>query len=582
MSKLFQKWFGRTEEHVSDDHLLALLDGELSLTKSRSASRHLESCWECRARFEQVEGTIVRIVGYRKQLAAPFLPPPLDGRDKFLASLDQLIEQSKLSWGSGLLAGFSPAFVKTMNPVFASVAVVFVASLMLFLIWERRAPSVSASELLQRAEDWDRRPSQIAQNGVVFQKVRIHTRKTTTERTLYRDVAGRRKPKFAVPHEADAEVNQTLARAGIDWQQPLSAGNFRKWHDRLAEKIDEVQETSPSLLTLVTSTDSTDVKESSLSVRKADFHPVACRVVMRDSEEIEVSEVNYDVLNWDAVNATSLFVDPSPALNSSQPVAPQNTGNPLETELAVRYALHGIGADLGEPIDIQTDAHGLGLVSVVGIVSSLERKRELLLALRDLPQVTTQLQTEEEAAQRQPHAPVTRAEPKVVVTRSPIEQELLAHFGHPGAVETFSKRAAALTEDLMAHAWALRHLSERYSIRGTKGELTFSASSRQLLQTMRRDHLRAMSSASSELENLLGPVLQSIAEDAAATSPEFSSDVSPFDGAQRAQRLTLALLSGASDSAGSDSSRNVFPAKQSARDLLGALRGLEITLEKQP
>jgi hypothetical protein len=303
---------------------------------------------------------------------------------------------------------------------------------------------------------------------------------------------------------------------------------------------------------------------------------------MRDSEEVEVSEVNYDVLSWDAVNAASLFVDPSPAPDFSQPLAPQNTRKLLESELAVRYALHGIGADLGEPIDIQTGAHGFGPVSVVGIVSSPERKRELLLALRDLPQVTAQLQTEEEAARRQPHAPVTRAEPKVVVARSPIERELLAYFGDPGAVENFSKHAAALTEDLMAHAWALRHLSERYSVHGTKGELTFSGSSRQLLQTMRRDHLGAMSSATSELENLLGPVLQSIAEDAPETSPEFSSDVSPFDGAQSAQRLTLALLSGATDSTGSDSSGNVFPARQGVRDLLGALRSLEITLERQP
>ena len=579
MSSFFQRWFGRTEEHISDDILLALLDGELSVGNTRRANRHLESCWGCRARFEQVERTIVRIVGYRKHLAAPFLPPPPGGRDKFLAQLDQLIDEAKIPWGSTPFSVLSPTFVTKMNPILATVAVVVLATVMLLLIWVRGAPTVSASELLQRAEVWDRQPVAATQIGVVFQKVRIHTKKRTTERTLYRDVAGRRKPRLAAPRQVDAEVNEVLERAGIDLQQPLSAASFREWHDQLAEKTDEVKHTGPDNLMLVTDTDFTNIKESSLSVRKADFHPIARHVLMRDSEEIDIFELNYDVLSWDAINTVALFEEPAVAPVPPKPAATPPIVNPLETELAVRYALHEIGADLGEPIDIQTRAQGPASVSVVGIVPSAERKQQLLAVLQGIPHVAAQFQTEEEAAAQELHAPVTRVEPRIVTTHSPIDKELLESLGGPEAVQNFSNQAIAVTEDLMAHAWALRHLAERYSAPGSNGELELSPSSRRMLQAMEGDHRRAMRGQLSELTTLLRPVLQSMVEEAALESPpESTAALSPFSGAEKVQHLALELLSGAGSP---DPTGQILPAK-SAQELLAALRGLENSLEDQP
>src|SRR5215831_18786132 len=184
MSSLFKKWFGKTEEHISDNDLLALVDGELSIGKTRSANRHLESCWHCRARYEQVEQTIVRIVGFRSHITAPFLPPPPEARDRFLAKLDELIGKPKVSWVSSFIGRFSLPSLTEMTPIFATIAVVLVAVLALFLIWGRRLPTVSAAELLQRAEEWDRHPSPVTQSGVVFQRVRIRTKKATIERAL--------------------------------------------------------------------------------------------------------------------------------------------------------------------------------------------------------------------------------------------------------------------------------------------------------------------------------------------------------------------------------------------------------------
>jgi DNA-directed RNA polymerase specialized sigma24 family protein len=512
---------------------------------------------------------------------------PSDAPVKLLgdASSDQTAKV--LSQGASSLLEYVPGFLRLsrrpsasffgtlftkMNRILASVAAAAViASVMLFLVWERRPPTVSASELLQRAEIWDSRPSPATQSGVVFQRVRIHTKKTTTERTLYRDVAGRRKPKLVVPREVDVEVNHLLENAGIDLQQPLSAANFRGWHDHLSEWTDEIRSADANVLMLVTDTSSSIVKESTLSVRKTDFHPVARRVVMRDSEEIEISELNYDVLSWDAINASSLFEEPAaPPAGVQQP-----TANSMEIEMAVRYALHGIGADLGEPIEIQTDTPGPASVSVVGIVASPGRKQELLAVLGGMPHVTARLQTEQEAAQALPEQPsqVREAKPLVVAAHSPIEKELLNYCGDPLAVESFSQHAVVVTKDLMAHAWALRHLSERYATAESPGGLALSPSSRRMLQAMRRDHFRAMSAATSELATLLRPVLQSIVED----PPESSTRQPLFENAQKVQRLTLELLSGS----GPVDTNETEPAG-AARDLLAALRGLEITLEELP
>jgi hypothetical protein len=246
----------------------------------------------------------------------------------------------------------------------------------------------------------------------------------------------------------------------------------------------------------------------------------------------------------------------------------------LETEMTVRYALHHIGADLGEAIDVQASTDGHAPVSVVGIVPSNERKLEVLAALNGLPHVIVQLQTEEEAAQAMmlEPTPVTRTEALVVTPHSHFDKELLEHFGDPAAVEQFSKEAISVSKRLMAHAWALRHLEDRYGVPGTRNESTMNLSSLQSLLTIRRDHYHSMYEAASELATLLQPLLQSIVE----TAPEPGQKVPIFDSAQQVQRLTLDLLSGS----GSQDGNEPEEFTKAAHDLLVALRGLEQTLEE--
>jgi hypothetical protein len=462
-----------------------------------------------------------------------------------------------------------------MNPTLASALLVGTAVVVLFLIWQRNESTVSASELLVRANTWEANNVGNGKPGVVYQEVQIATAGKTFHRTLYRDREGLRKRK-AEPVTADlARLKAKLDLAGVNWDEPLSAAAYRDWHDRQKTKTDKVKRSAKNLFTLTTTTVDSAVSQESFTVRENDFHPVMRTIEFRDTESIEIAELNYAAWSWNAVN-DGLF-EPRAAAPTPAIVARNTRPNPSLTELAdievaARYALHRVGADLGEPIEVQIATQGPATVTVKGLVSSAKRKQELLAALRGTPHLTAELQSEEELDSQEPMAAPTRAESKIIAAPSPIEKQLLRYFGEPAAVEDFSKHAVTAVEALMAHAWALHHLSERYPALESNGELPLSPSSRQLLEAIVRDYRRAMLDRTNELTDLLRPVLLSITD----VPPESVSEISPFINAQIVERLTLQLVSGSSST---DSSDDAQPAR--ARDLLVALHSLQIELEKE-
>ncbi|MCL4401781.1 MAG: hypothetical protein M1436_03825 [Acidobacteria bacterium] len=71
-------------KHCSDERLLAHLDGELSTVAKFSVERHLNTCWQCRARSWQLEDQVRSVAeAYRNEL---FLPSPQveAARERFL------------------------------------------------------------------------------------------------------------------------------------------------------------------------------------------------------------------------------------------------------------------------------------------------------------------------------------------------------------------------------------------------------------------------------------------------------------------------------------------------------------------
>jgi hypothetical protein len=97
-----------TDAHLSDDRLLRHLDGELSRQEARSAGAHLDGCWRCRARRQELERAIEGFIGVHQESLDSRLPPADGPRAKLRASVAQLAAAgparrglSGLFWAAG-------------------------------------------------------------------------------------------------------------------------------------------------------------------------------------------------------------------------------------------------------------------------------------------------------------------------------------------------------------------------------------------------------------------------------------------------------------------------------------------------
>jgi hypothetical protein len=373
------------------------MDGELSSSAGRRVQKHIEGCWGCRARYGQMQSAVQHFVEYRRRLLAPFLPPPAGGRARFLHKLEERVRETKVPWNSRLADHIRAVVVPNMSPLLTSVFILAAAAAALFWVWQRGPQTVSASELPDRAASWDTHLAEHGRPGVIFQKVRIRTHTGSIERTIYRDAEGRRRARVSDLDPPPGPLRTAFERGGVDWQRPLSASDFRNWRDHLKDKTDQVS-THDGISTLRTTTDSSEVKEETLSVRNTDFHPMARRLVLRDSSEIEILELNYDVLGWDVINAALLF-EPEHGAPVARAARPMNKElaevlPPLaaldEAELRARLALNQADADTSEQISVTQTRTS---VVISGFVENEDRKRDLEASLRGIPLLTTTIQT---------------------------------------------------------------------------------------------------------------------------------------------------------------------------------------------
>lgn len=85
--------------HVSDEDLVRSADGELSSRRAAEVAAHLESCWDCRARMEDIQSTVTAFVRSHHAEFDGQLPPVAGPRALLQARLAQFgSEQRVESW----------------------------------------------------------------------------------------------------------------------------------------------------------------------------------------------------------------------------------------------------------------------------------------------------------------------------------------------------------------------------------------------------------------------------------------------------------------------------------------------------
>src|SRR5580658_9476221 len=89
----------RVEQHISDEELLQTADGEVATRRAGQVQGHLASCWSCRARMAEIEGTIAGFVRAHRETHDSQLPSADGPRALLRAELAKLAHQLAVhSW----------------------------------------------------------------------------------------------------------------------------------------------------------------------------------------------------------------------------------------------------------------------------------------------------------------------------------------------------------------------------------------------------------------------------------------------------------------------------------------------------
>jgi hypothetical protein len=140
---MFRKNSQKSMRHISDEELLRSADGELSSRRHTEVGVHLETCWDCRARMEQIQSTIADFVRAHHSEFDAQLPPVAGPRALLRARLRELASEPQAGrWKRVFQLGFG----------LPSLAAICLASILMTtgILWFRHAskrPPNSASLL---------------------------------------------------------------------------------------------------------------------------------------------------------------------------------------------------------------------------------------------------------------------------------------------------------------------------------------------------------------------------------------------------------------------------------------------------
>jgi hypothetical protein len=526
----------KADGHLTDAWLLLAIDGELSASDYVVVKDHVRACWTCRARKEHLERTIEDIVEYEQALVAPDMPPSSGGKAIFMARLDQLAAELGSPslvrrWGLMLLQTYRLVFSSRVTWVTWVACSSLTVIVCFYVVLHRNTPVVSASELLQRAAASESGLFAGVSQPVMVQKLSIKVNGYKIARTIYRDRAGNRRASRAdVSAQEESVTERAFQQSSLSWDDPLSPQAYSHWRDGIAEKRDVMTRVDGDLLRLDTTASSGPVAEASLTVRASDYHPVEENVRLRDESRVEIAELSYDVVAFASLSP-DIFGNPisAPALKLPVITTSNKVADDAElamTELQVRSALHNLGADLGEQIDVQPKKDGS--VRVEGIAADDARRLQLVSALRAIPRTQVHIETVAQATTHQQAIQVSGpVRVAVMAGATPLlETSLKQRFPDDDQRTAYVNQTLALTQGASARVWALNRLAERYS---PQQVALLDSVSRQRLGMLLGDHLSALREEINRLQNQLGQVLSPSSNTAAANtaSSKFTSSEMP-------------------------------------------------------
>jgi anti-sigma factor RsiW len=501
--------------HPEDEQLLRYADGELPARKASEIRSHLEACWQCRTELEELHKTVGECVRYRKDVLQTHLPPPPapwgDIYPRFREIDASLIRPSLFG---RVVQGlqFPMRQVRRWAPAAVTVALIWALFHQL-----RHTPSVQAAELLRKAvAAAESRPH-------AARRIQIRTRNSRLTRLVGspRQLAAASQLSNSSASGADSldSLQALFRKANYSWEDPLSAASYQAWRDQLSDKRDEVstigEGPSPerSCYRIRTTTATGELIEAALKLRVQDLHPFEAKLEFRNQEWVEITELAEVPAAASEANAAAggvTRVEPKTA-SKREPIQPPGPSATLGDELRVLAALHQVGADLGDPVEV-TRAGGQIMVAGVGIAP--QRQQQIHDVLSSLPNVVVRF-SDPVAATSYPETPgPTDASLSAEGLR--LQARMEQQVGGAPYFEELSVQLLDVSETMMSRAYALRRLAERFP---REVESQLGLQDRQLLRNLHREHGAALAKQAAEIERLLNPVLVSLGGSAGGSSP---------------------------------------------------------------
>ena len=509
--------------HPEEEQLLRYIDGELPVQAAGEVRSHLEACWQCRAALEELQDVVSQCVHYRKNVLQRHLPtPPAPWVDiyRHFDQIDASLEPALFHRITRLLK--SPFDTGAKKWALAAVALLLVLGL---FYRYRQTPSVQAAELLRQAV--------ATANANPSQPRRIQIR--TKNRRLTRPAVATQQTGFGA---ADADALQAMfQRANYSWTDPLSAQSFQSWRNQLADKRDQVIEENQAYQ-IETSTSASELRQATLKLRAADLRPLEERLEFSNQEWVEITEVPDDAVPPAPISASGETRRPAgnpaaPANEiSSAVVAPPPSASAAD-ELQVIAALHDVGADLGDPVQVSRSGSEV-VVSGIGLAPG--RQQEIKSALGSKAHVVVRFSDSPPATA--PDEPVASNDTPTAGDVRQLQTRLAEQLGGRANLEQLSAQVLDSSESLMARAYALRRLAEQFPL---TAERELNASDRQLLTRLRAEHSAALRQQVTDIDRELQPILANV-NGGAPNAPDNGNPAEPWQAAteelfQSARRL---------------------------------------------
>jgi anti-sigma factor RsiW len=508
-------------DHLTHEQLLQYLDGELPKAAMRATSIHIQSCWGCRTELERLHEDIGIIHDAQKQVLLPGLPPPPRPWPRLEPLLVAAQAPELMSWRRiSLLIDL----MRRPVPVLTVLAGLFAACALLWL----NPGSVSAKEILRRVSAADAQRLAPPPERYIRQKVKVTKAEHGFGSTHTGEVDSWRSAKGIYWRLADEDAAAADLQRRYEDENvrdlPLSPAAYQLWstQTQMDGRVSRNADTVDVNFSGVRHPGPGAVQNVSFRLRSADWHVTWMKLDFEDAQ-FEISEEDLTVLSKSDVPIDVLArlepftARPEARVLSARIAEPTIVESPTrlspsadEVEMDVRFTLHQIGADLGEPIEVASESSSN--TTVVRAWGTSPARQELLRQLlEDRPNVRLELQPPTiavSAGDLQPAQPVTAAPPLGDSALRPDEKRLAKWFGSSASQEQFARYLLATSTDLLARLYALKQLADRWP---PNSESNLTEEPRAKLAAMIRDDSRSAAQRCVELRLMAKPLLDEFA-----------------------------------------------------------------------